>query len=56
MAKQDVVNEWNLNVNYWKDRMSINAPLSTKSNGAKVDISRLVFPKSGEKEGKALVN
>lgn len=45
MAKADMLNDWNMNVNYW---MSINNPQS-KNSGAKVDTSRLVYPKTYKK-------
>lgn len=41
MSKSDILNDWNMNVQYW---MSINNPQS-KNSGAKVDTSRLVYPK-----------
>ena len=46
MAKSDILNDWNMNVQYW---MSTNNPQS-KNSGAKVDTSRLVYPKSSKRE------
>lgn len=41
IAKSDVLNSWNMNIQYWQ--MYTDSPLP-KDNGAKVDTSKLVYP------------